>query len=58
MRRINSASYFDTTFPGSRRDNFDSRHLVYTVVQLHFNLTLDTTSLVSRDSHILGAGDI
>lgn len=31
---------------------------MYSVVQLHFNLTLDTTILVSRDFNVLGAGDI
>lgn len=70
MRRIFfPAPYFDVTFSVGAADGtnftsakkiktFNLRHLLYILVQLHFNLTLDTTSLVSRDSSNLGAGDI
>lgn len=71
MTRVYSAPYFDTTFSGrtgvaadgtnftpEKINTFDSRHLMYILVQLRFNFTLDTTSLVSRDSSVSGAGDI
>lgn len=53
MRRVSSAPYFDTTFSGNiliSEQTFSSEHLVYIIAQLHFDFTLDTTTLVSRES--------
>lgn len=58
QRRINAAPYFDTTllwqhWCRSRRAtfyNFRTNKQSYVVKQLHFNVTLDITTLVSRDS--------